>query len=353
MTRNRLLTGLLTLSAAMTLAACSPQANSTTTTTQTTTITAAATGTTNPAAASNIQSVANVPLLTLNNGVQLPQLGLGTQIQSLEGDASPSGRDRLNETTRASVVAALQAGYRHLDTAHGYYNERGVGQGIKDSGVPREEIWLTSKLWPSDYANATAAIDAMLERLQVDYIDMVYLHHPTGDYMAAYRALEQAVADGKVRAIGISNFDNEPDIFNDVMAQATIKPQALQIEMHPLAQRTVTRELAAQNNIQVEAWYPLGHADAALLNNATLTTIANAHGKTTAQVILRWLMQEGVAAVPGSTNPDHIQENLDIFDFELSDAEMAQILSLDQGEAERYFNIDYDTMGRFFMNLND
>lgn len=137
------------------------------------------------ASISNISSFADVPLVTLNNGVQVPQPGLGTQIQRLESDSSESGRKLLNDTSHDAVVAALQAGYRHLDTAHGYFNERGVGQGIIDSGIPREEIWATSKLWPSEYGNAAQAIDDMLERLQLEYLDRIYLHHPAGDYMAA------------------------------------------------------------------------------------------------------------------------------------------------------------------------
>lgn len=305
-----------------------------------------------PALSSNIVSVSDVPLTTLNNDVQVPQLGLGTQIQRLESDSSESGRKLLNDTSHDAVVAALQAGYRHLDTAHGHYNERGVGQGIIDSGVPREGIWVTSKLWPSDYANAAQAIDDMLERLQLDYLDCIYLHHPAGDYMSAWRALEEAYRQGKVRALGISNFDNEMDAFNQIMEEAQIKPQIMQIECHPFAQRQDTRNLAAQYDIQVECWYPIGHADPDLLQNDALTGIAKAHGKSVVQIILRWHMQEGFCAVPGSTNPDHIQENIDIFDFELTDDEMEQIRSLDKGEGGRYFNINYKQLGSYFMSLN-
>ncbi len=310
---------------------------------------------TGPADASAIASFADVPLLTLNNGVQIPQLGLGTQIQRLESDASQVGRALLNQTSHDAVVAALQAGYRHLDTAHGYYNERGVGQAIKDSGVPREEIWVTSKLWPSEYGEGTtlAAIDAMLERLGLDYIDCIYLHHPAGDYVGAWKDLEKAYRQGKVRCLGISNFDNWPEAFSAIVDGMEIKPQILQIECHPFAQRKETRELASKYGIQIECWYPLGHADDRLLNNDVLSAIADAHGKSVVQIILRWHMQEGFSAVPGSTNPNHIAENIAIFDFELTDAEMERIRALDRGEAGRYFNINYETMGRWFMTLNE
>lgn len=309
----------------------------------------------NPSSGSNITSVANVPLLTLNNGVQIPQLGLGTQIQRLEQDSSESGRALLNTTSHDAVVAALQSGYRHLDTAHGYYNERGVGQAIIDSGVPREEIWVTSKLWPSEYGEGVtmAAIDDMLERLQLDYLDVIYLHHPAGDYLGAWKDLEEAYRQGKVRALGISNFDNWPEAFNAIMENSAIKPQLLQIEGHPFAQRLETRALAEQYDIQIECWYPLGHADDRLLSDDVLSAIAQAHNKSVVQTILRWHIQEGFSVIPGSTNPAHIQENIDIFDFELTDAEMAQIRALDQGEDGRYFNLNYEMMGGFFTNPID
>ncbi len=200
-----------------------------------------------PADASNITSVEGVPLITLNNGVQMPQFGLGTQIQSLEnGDLGV-----LNETSREAVAAALRSGYRHLDDAHGYLQERGVGQGIRDSGVPREKIWITDKLWPSEYGDAYNAIDGMLERLGVEYLDLVYLHHPAGDIdtiVAAWKDMERAYREGKIRALGISNFDNRMDAFNAIMEQE-IKPQIMQIECHPFAQRQETRELAEEHYI--------------------------------------------------------------------------------------------------------
>ena len=299
-----------------------------------------------PADASRITSVEGVPLITLNNGVQMPQFGLGTQIQSLEnGDLGV-----LNETSREAVAAALRSGYRHLDDAHGYLQERGVGQGIRDSGVPWEEIWITDKLWPSEYGDAYNAIDQMLERLGVEYLDLVYLHHPAGDIdtiVAAWKDMERAYREGKIRALGISNFDNRMDAFNAIMEQE-IKPQIMQIECHPFAQRRETRRLAEQYNIQVECWYPLGHGDQRLLNAQTLESIAAAHNKSVVQIIVRWHIQEGFSVIPGSTNPDHIQENIEIFDFELTDEEMELIRAMDQGESGRYFNINYDFMGGMF-----
>ena len=210
-------------------------------------------------------------------------------------------------------------------------------------------------MWPSEYGEGItlAAIDAMLERLQLDYIDCIYLHHPAGDYVGAWKDLEKAYRQGKVRALGISNFDNWPEAFSAIVDEMEIKPQILQIECHPFAQRLETRELATTYDIQVECWYPLGHADDRLLNNDVLSAIAQAHEKSVVQIILRWHMQEGLVAVPGSTNPAHIQENIAIFDFELTDDEMARIRALDRGEAGRYFNIDYQRMGGFFTTLNE
>ena len=274
-----------------------------------------------PQAVSHITSVAGVPLVRLNNGIMMPRFGLGTQVQSMEG---ASQRQELND-------------------AMFYYNERGVGWGIRESGVPREEIWLTSKI-SGDLADAQNAFEGMLQRLQVDYIDLVYIHHPAGtleDILACWRVMENEYKAGRIRALGISNFDNRMEAFNYIMENAEIKPQMAQIECHPLAQRREARQLYADNyDIQVECWYPLNH-NRGDVDNATLQQIADAHGKTVYQVILRWHMQEGLCPVPGSTNPDHILENISIFDFELSDEEMAAIRAIDLGDAGRSFNISY------------
>ena len=303
-----------------------------------------------PQAKSNITSVAGVPLVRLNNGVMMPRFGLGTQVQSME---NASMRQQLNETVRGMVIAALQAGYRHLDDAMFYYNERGAGWGIKESGVPREEIWVTSKI-SGNLADAQNAFNGMLERLQVDYIDLVYIHHPAGtlaDILACWRVMEKEYKAGRIRALGISNFDNRMDAFNYIMQNAEIKPQMAQIECHPLAQRTDARELYADNyDVQVECWYPLNH-NRGDVTNPTLLQIAQTHGKTVYQVILRWHMQEGLCPVPGSTNAAHIQENIGIFDFSLSDEEMTTIRGIDRGNSGRSFNLGYGNNG--FGNFQD
>lgn len=262
-----------------------------------------------PQRVSNVTSVAGVPLVRLNNGVMMPRFGFGTQIQSMEG---ASQRQQLNETVRGTVLAALQSGYRHLDAAMFYYNERGAGWAIKESGVPREQIWVTSKIC-GNLADAQNAFNGMLQRLQVDYIDLVYIHHPVGtlaDILACWRVMEKEYKAGRIRALGISNFDNRMEAFNYIMENAEIKPQVAQIECHPLAQRTSARQLYKDNyDIQVECWYPLNH-NRVDVNNQTLLQIAAAHGRSVYQIILRWHMQEGLCPVPGSTNPAHIAENI-------------------------------------------
>jgi diketogulonate reductase-like aldo/keto reductase len=293
-----------------------------------------------PQAVSNITSVSGVPLVRLNNGVMMPRFGLGTQVQSMEG---ANQRQQLNETVRGMVISALQSGYRHLDDAMFYYNERSAGWGIRESGIPREEIWLTSKI-SGNLADAQNMFEGMLQRLQVDYIDLVYIHHPAGtlsDILACWRVMETEYKAGRIRALGISNFDNRMEAFDYIMQNAEIKPQVAQIECHPLAQRKEARQLYADNyDIQVECWYPLNH-NRVDVDNATLQQIATALGKSVYQIILRWHMQEGLCPVPGSTNPAHILENISIFDFELSDEEMSAIRAIDLGDAGRSFNISY------------
>ena len=274
----------------------------------------------------------NQTSITLNNGVVIPQFGLGVY-------AIPAG-----ETTYNSVLAALKAGYRHIDTAHAYGNERSVGQAVKDSGIPREEIWITSKLWPNEYGPDVTLkqLDKMLARLGLEYLDLVYLHQPLGDYNGAWKELEKALEMGKVRAIGISDFDFNDELFESIVVPAKVKPQMFQIECHPYAQREHWQEMAAKYNIQIESWFPLGGRDShgEILRNPVINEIAKAHGKSAAQVIIRWHLQKGFCVVPGSSNPSHIQENIESFSFQLTDDEMAKIAALNK--EKRYFTMTYD-----------
>lgn len=292
------------------------------------------------------KTAADVPLVQLNNGILMPQLGLGTFLQ-------PS-----DEVCEQSCLTALRAGYRHIDTAHAYNDEAGVGRAVKrfmaESGTPREQIWITSKLWPTEYGEGRTleTIDRMLERMQLDYVDLLYVHQPVGDFVGAWRDMEKAVALGKVRALGISNFDANDEVFEKIMAESRVKPAVLQIECHPYAQRLAMREKVKPYGIHVTCWFPLGGAMSrgALFEDPEIRQIAAAHGKTPAQVILRWHMQEGFSAIPGASDPAYIRENIAIFDFELTDAEMARMRSLDK--ERRFFNAtleEVEQMGKMPM----
>ena len=280
--------------------------------------------------------------LTLNNGIQMPQFGLGVY-------SIPAG-----EMTYNSVMTALKCGYRHIDTAHAYQNESNVGQAIKDSGISRDSIWVTSKLWPNEYGEGKTlkAIDRMLGRLGLDYVDLVYFHQPIGDYVGGWKEMEQALEMGKVRSIGISNFDVNDSIFNSLVETARIKPQIMQIECHPYAQRKHWQEMVKKHNSKIECWFPLGGRDSKgeILRDSVINEIAKAHNKSAAQVIIRWHLQEGFSVIPGSTNPSHIRENIESLAFTLSDDEMKQIRSLDR-EA-RYFNMTYEDQTRWFGQWN-
>ena len=257
----------------------------------------------------------------LNNGIEMPILGIGTFTLT-------------NEQASDSVFWALSDGYHLIDTATAYNNEEGVGEGIRRAieagAVKREDIFLTTKLWPSAYT--MEGIDASLERLGVDYIDLLLLHQPIGDYIGGYQAMEQAVAEGKVRAIGLSNF--RPNLFNEIMEIATIAPAVNQVETHPYYQEVEMIEYLKQYGTVLEAWYPLGGRGntQTMFADETISAIAAAHGKTSAQIILRWHLQAGHIAIPGSNNPDHILENISIFDFELTDAEMAAMTAIDRND---------------------
>ena len=284
-----------------------------------------------------------IPYVTLNNGQQMPRFGIGTY--NVPGDS----------TAADAVLFALNNGYRHIDTAHAYRVERGVGQAITESGVPREEIWVTSKLWPSEYSDADAAIDRMLERLGLDYIDLLYVHQPMGYWRGAWRAMERAVASGKVRSLGLSNFDAADSLYTAAVEWAKIKPAVMQIECHPYAQRKKWMAKLADDSIVLEAWFPLGGAmsNGALFKDPVLMKIADTHGKTPAQIILRWHIQEGHSTIPGATYHPYITENIDIFDFELTPEEMAEIRGIDK--EQRFFNMDYKEAEQFILNwkMND
>lgn len=263
--------------------------------------------------------------VTLNNGVSMPILGIGTFALS-------------DSEAEESVYWALRDGYRLIDTARIYGDEAGVGRGIRqaieEGFVTREEIFVTTKMWTSDYDNGDAAINASLERLGLDYIDLMILHHsqPEND-VAAYKAMEQAVADGRLKAVGLSNY-YDPDDFDRMVNSTSILPAVLQNETHPYHQSTDMKEHIAQYGTVLESWFPLGGRGntQVLFNDPVISAIAAAHGKTPAQVILRWHLQDGHIAIPGSHNEKHIQENFDIFDFELTPDEMTKIAALDKNE---------------------
>ena len=263
--------------------------------------------------------------ITLNDGTKIPQFGIGV-FQVADGP------DTLN-----TVKNALAMGIRHIDTAHAYQNERSVGQAVKESGIKREEIWITSKLWPSEYGKelTPAAIDKMLARLGTDYIDLLLLHQQFGDYIGAYQAMEEAVKAGKVRSIGLSNFESER--LEEVLNIAKIKPSVLQVECHPYYQQNALKKRVEKYGTVLEAWYPIGHGDKNLINEPVFTELAKKYHKTNVQIILRWHIQEGTIVFPRSTNPVHIKENFEIFDFELMDEEMNKIRALDAGK--RFFNM--------------
>ena len=275
----------------------------------------------------------------LNNGVEMPQMGYGVY------QVSPAECERC-------VSDALSVGYRMIDTAQAYHNEEGVGNAVSKSGIDRKEIFLVSKVWISNYGyeKTKASIDESLRKLQTDYIDLLYVHQPMGDFVGAWKDMERAVRAGKVRALGISNFDANDSVFNLIMANAEIKPVALQIECHPYAQRLDIRKKAAEHGLQVECWFPLGGAmsQGALLKDPVIVKIADRHHKSPAQVILRWHLQEGLSVIPGSRNPQHIMENAHIFDFALSDADMQAIRSLNK--EQRFFNMDYKQAEQFMLN---
>lgn len=257
---------------------------------------------------------------TLSNGIQMPAVGIGTFLMS-------------PEQAEQAVCTALTNGYRMIDTANAYMNERAVGRGMGKSGIPREEIFLSTKLWPSEYEKDTA-VEKCLELLGTDYIDLLYIHQPSGNYMAGYRQLEKAYKAGKIKAIGISNFHDEK--LEHLLANCEIKPHVIQLEEHPYFSDTKTLDMLTPCGTCLMAWYPLGHGDKALLHEPVFVELGAKYGKTTAQIVLRWHVQRGTSVIPGSTNPEHIRENADIFDFVLTEEEMQRINGLNKNV--RYYN---------------
>ncbi len=256
----------------------------------------------------------------LNNQVLIPAVGFGVFMVPNDGP------------TYEATLAALKAGYRHIDTAAAYMNESDVGKAIKDSGIDRKEIFITSKLWLQDYGyeNAKQGIENSLRLLQVDYIDMYLLHQPYGDYLGAWKALEEAYEAGKIKAIGISNVT--VNLWNKFKNGMKIKPAVNQVEFNPFTQQKELRKVMAEDKIRLEAWFPLGHGNKDLLENETIVALANKYHKNAGQIILRWIYQEGVISLPKSTNPERIKGNIEIFDFDLTDTEMQAIQALDKGK---------------------
>ena len=266
---------------------------------------------------------------TLNNGLKMPMAGIGTFLLS-------------PDEAEASVLAALEDGYRLIDTANAYVNEKAVGRAMKKSGLPREEIFLETKLWPSFYEDEEA-VDKTLERLGTDYIDLLLIHQPAGNYVAGYRQMEKACKEGKVRAIGLSNF-NQGQI-EEILSLCEVKPAVLQTEVLPYFQERGLKKFLERAGMVIQAWYPLGHGDKALLEEPLFAELAKKYGKTNAQVILRWHIQAGNIVIPGSKNPAHIKDNFDLFDFSLTEEEMAKIAALDKDT--RYYTSTPEMLRRY------
>lgn len=262
--------------------------------------------------------------VSLNSGYQMPLNGIGTY--SLTGDVCFQ-----------SITSALNSGVRLIDTAYMYHNEEEIGKAIKASSVPREDIFITTKIYPNQFDDPKAAIDMALEKLDVEYIDLMLLHHPGDNDVKAYQAMEKYVKDGKIRSIGLSNWYVEE--LETFLPQVSITPAVVQNEIHPYYQENDVIPYIQEKGIIVEGWYPFGGRGYTkdLLNNETIVKIAKNHNVSSAQVILRWNLQRGVVVIPGSSNPDHIKENTEIYHFELSDEEMEQIKVLDRNEKHDWY----------------
>ena len=258
--------------------------------------------------------------ITLNDGNMIPAVGFGVFMIPADG------------STYKAVLEALKVGYRHIDTAAAYFNEAEVGKAVRDSGISREEIFVTSKLWLQDYGYEAAkkGIDTSLSKLGLDYIDLYLLHQPYGDVAGAWKALKEAKAQGKIRSIGVSNMT--PRLYTELTADFATKPAVNQVECNPLFQQKALREVLAKDDVKLEAWYPLGHGDKSLLENPSITALAEKYGKNAGQIVLRFEVQEGFIVLPKSTNSERIKGNIDIYDFELTADEMETIRALDTGK---------------------
>ena len=267
--------------------------------------------------------------ITLNNGMTCPVIGIGTFMLS-------------PEEAQNSVREALRMGYSLVDTANAYVNERACGRGMRESGVSRSQVFLSTKLWPSEYENEHA-VEETLERLGVDYVDLLYIHQPAGNWLAGYRQLEKAVREGKAKAIGISNFEGK--YLEELEKKWEIVPQFIQVEAHPYFTQSELRKTLDQYGIRLMSWYPLGHGDKALLQEPVFAKLGEKYGKTSAQIILRWHTQMGFAVIPGSRNVEHIRDNLNILDFTLTEEEMAEIARLDRNV--RYYHRTEEQLQQF------
>lgn len=265
--------------------------------------------------------------ITLSNGVKMPQLGYGVYQVT-------------QEECERCVLDALQVGYRSIDTAQSYFNEEQVGTAIEKSGIPREEIFLTTKVWIENYGyeNAKTSVLESMKKLRTDYLDLCLLHQPFSDYYGAWRALEELYEAGKIRAIGVSNF--YPDRMVDIASFARIRPMVNQVETHPFNQQKLAKEYMDKYGVQIEAWAPFGEGRGGLFENETLKAIGAKYGKTTAQVMLRWHIQRGVVVIPKSTHIDRMEENFQVFDFALSEEDMNTIGKMDKEKSSFFSHYD-------------
>lgn len=261
----------------------------------------------------------NQKFIKLNNDVEMPMVGIGTFLLS-------------PDEAENSVYSALQTGYRLIDTANAYVNEKAVGRAMRKSGIAREEIFLETKLWPSFYEQ-TDAVEKTLERLDTDFIDLLLLHQPAGNYIAGYRLMEKAYKEGKVKAIGLSNFNMKQ--IQEILDICEVKPSILQTEVHPYSQEKELKEFLKKEDMAIQAWYPIGHGDKTLMEELVFSKLAEKYNKSNVQIMLRWHIQAGNILIPGSKNPEHIRANFDVFDFALNDVEMEEIAALDKNK--RYY----------------